>query len=67
MSYGDRVPGCSDVEIEASLITTESDTYRIECIAFLNDLQYSAVVIVQRLKMKESGKWYCKVLNWSHE
>jgi hypothetical protein len=33
----------------------------------VNEIQMTATVIVQRDKEKESGKWYCKVLNWTNE
>jgi general secretion pathway protein K len=62
-----EVPGCSDVEIDAELITTQSDIFRIECFAELRDVRKMATVIVQREKNEESGKWYCKVLNWEYE
>ncbi|MFZ2631000.1 MAG: general secretion pathway protein GspK [Desulfosalsimonadaceae bacterium] len=62
-----EVPGGSDVEIDAALITTQSDLFRIQCGAIVNDIQMTATVIVQREKEKESGKWYCKVLNWTNE
>jgi general secretion pathway protein K len=62
-----EVPGCGDVEIDAALITTQSDLFRIQCGAMVNEIQMTATVIVQRDKEKESGKWYCKVLNWTNE
>jgi general secretion pathway protein K len=62
-----EVPGCADVDIDAALITTQSDLFRIQCGAVVNDIQMTATVIVQRDKEKESGKWYCKVLNWTNE
>ena len=62
-----EVPGGSDVEIDAALITTQSDLFRIQCGAMLNDVQMTATVVVQREKEKESGKYYCKVLNWTSE
>jgi len=62
-----EVPGCGDVDIDAELITTQSDIFRIECFAALGDIRKTALVIVLREKNEESGKWYCKVLNWTHE
>lgn len=62
-----EVPGCADVDIDAALITTESDLFRIECVAAVNDVQMAATVVVRREKEKESGKWICKVLNWTSE
>ncbi len=61
------VPGCSDLDIDSELITTQSDIFRIECTAKVREISNSATVIVQREKNKESGKWYCKVLNWTDE
>ncbi len=61
------VPGGGDVNIDAALITTQSDIFRIECGAMVNDIQMTSTVVVQREKEKESGKWYCKVLNWRNE
>ncbi len=62
-----QVPGCSEVDINPELIITQSDIFRIECNAGLHGIQKKATVIVQREKNKESGKWYCKVLNWADE
>ena len=62
-----EVPGCSEVDIDAELLIIQSDIFRIECEAVLRDIQKKATVIVQREKNKESGKWYCKVLNWTYE
>jgi len=62
-----EVPGCSEVDIDAELITTQSDIFRIECFAELRDIRKTATVIVQREKNEESGKWDCKVLNWAYE
>ncbi|RJP86067.1 MAG: general secretion pathway protein GspK [Desulfobacteraceae bacterium] len=62
-----EVPGCADVDIDAALITTQSDLFRIDCGAMINEIQMTASVVVERVKEKESGKWYCKVLNWSNE
>lgn len=62
-----EVPGCSEVDINAELITTQSDIFRIECSAGLHDILKTATVIVQREKNEKSGKWYCKVLSWTDE
>ncbi len=62
-----EVPGCGDIEIDPGLITTSSDLFRIECNAGLNETVMGAVVVVQREKDTETGRWYCRVLNWSHK
>ncbi len=59
-----QVPGCSDLEIESDLITTQSDIFRIECMAELNDMAMAARVIVERKKEGEGGKWICRELSW---
>ena len=62
-----EVPGCSEVDIDAELITTQSDIFRIECFATLHDVQKIATVIVERQKNEDSGKWFCKTLSWQYE
>ncbi|MCU0599614.1 MAG: type II secretion system protein GspK [Desulfobacterales bacterium] len=62
-----EVPGCSDLEINPDLITNKSDIFRIQCAGVLQDTKMAATVIVQREKNEETGKWYCRVLNWSYE
>jgi len=62
-----EVPGCSDLEINPDLITNKSDIFRIQCAGVLQDTKMAATVIVHREKNEETGKWYCRVLNWSYE
>jgi general secretion pathway protein K len=62
-----EVPGCSDLQINADLITNKSDLFRIECAGALQETKMSATVIVQREKNEETGKWHCRVLNWTYE
>lgn len=58
-------PGCADVTINADLITTESDLFRVDCGAILHDTSMRATVVLEREKDKKTGKWQCKVLNWT--
>jgi general secretion pathway protein K len=62
-----EVPGCSDLEINPDLITNKSDIFRIQCVGQLQETKMAATVIVQREKNEETGKWYCRVLNWTYE
>ncbi len=62
-----EVPGCADLEINSDLITNKSDIFRIQCAAVFQETKMAATVIVQREKNEESGKWQCKVLNWTYE
>lgn len=62
-----EAPGGADVTIDAGLITTTSDIFRIECEATLNEARMAATVVVVREKDKETGKWDCRVLNWANE
>jgi general secretion pathway protein K len=58
------VPGFSDIEIDANLITTASDIFRIDATAGLDDVELTVTAIIQREIVPETGKWNCKVLNW---
>lgn len=60
-----EVPGAGDIEIDSDLITTTSDLFRIDCRAERNDAAMSATVVVKREKNEETGKWECKILNWT--
>jgi general secretion pathway protein K len=62
-----QVPGLGDVEIDPSLITTSSDTFRINCQAELFDMKMELQAVVERQKDPESGKWSCRVLSWRYE
>ncbi len=59
-----QVPGLSDVEIDPDILTTQSDIFRIDCKAELNDLSLAAHVVVKREQESETGKWTCRVLRW---
>ncbi len=61
-----EVPGCGDIEIDPGLITTSSDLFRIDCQAGINETLMGATIIVKREQEVETGKWYCRVLNWSY-
>jgi general secretion pathway protein K len=62
-----EVPGCSDLEISPDLVTNQSDLFRIRCAGVLQETRMAATVIVHREKNEETGKWYCRVLNWTYE
>jgi general secretion pathway protein K len=66
-SWYKEVPGCSDLEINPDLVTNKSDIFRIQCAGVLQETKMAATVIVLREKNDESGKWYCRVLNWTYE
>ena len=59
-----NVPGFSDIDIDAALITVKSNIFRIESEASMNGINYGIVAVVRRQKNKRSGKWECKILNW---
>ncbi|MGM0453609.1 MAG: hypothetical protein ACQERN_10640, partial [Thermodesulfobacteriota bacterium] len=61
-----EVPGAGDIEIDSDVITTTSDLFRVRCEARLNDAAMSATVVLKREKNEETGKWQCKVLNWTN-
>jgi general secretion pathway protein K len=57
-----------DVTINPKLITTQSDFFRIEATASLNELENTIVAVVQRedisKKSANTNKWQCRVLSW---
>ena len=58
-----KVPGCSDLKINADLITTSSDIFRIESTAALHDIKYTITSVIRREKDKKDKRWKCKVLS----
>jgi general secretion pathway protein K len=61
------VPGLSEFEIPAELLTTASDIFRIRSGASFQELSETLVVMVRRMQRKKSGKWECRVLSWVSE
>lgn len=59
-----QAPGCGDLTIDAELITTASDLFRIEAAAVREEIKMEVAAVVQREKEPKSGKWTCKVLSW---
>lgn len=57
-----KVPGCSDLKIDAELITTSSDIFRIESTAALHDMKLTVTSVIRREKDKKDKRWKCKVL-----
>ena len=62
-----NVPGAGDIEIDADLITTVSDFFRIEAVATLHDMKMSVTAVVQRVRDPETNKSTCRVLSWKEE
>ena len=59
-----NVPGAGDLKIDAGLITTRSDFFRIDAEAALNDQTLRAAVHVMRERVGESDRVRCRVLSW---
>ena len=59
-----EAPGCGDLDIDPDLITTQSDTFRIESIAQINEIKMTIDTVVRRQRDTETGKWTCKTLIW---
>ena len=59
-----EIAGLGDVAINANLVTTASDIFRIESEASNNANKISVITVVQRVQNPESSKWTCKVLSW---
>ncbi len=59
------IPG--DLRIDPKLITTQSDLFRIEAAASLNDMEMVVTAVVYREQRKETNKWQCRVVSWQAE
>jgi cobyrinic acid a,c-diamide synthase len=59
-----NIAGFSAMNLDKNLITTASDIFRITSAAKMNDFALATTAVVQRLKSKKTGKWYCKILSW---
>jgi general secretion pathway protein K len=62
-----EIPGFGDVAVNANLITTSSDVFRVKSEAAINETKTSVTAVVQRVQSPESHKWTCKVLSWERE
>lgn len=58
-----QVPGMRDVTIDAALLTTRSDFFRLEARAERGKLVTRLTAIVQRVKDKKTGQWRCRVIS----
>ncbi|NNL76389.1 MAG: type II secretion system minor pseudopilin GspK [Desulfobacterales bacterium] len=59
-----EIAGLNDIAINANLVTTTSDVFRIKSEAAINLTKTSVMAVVQRVQNSESGKWTCQVLSW---
>jgi len=59
-----EVAGLGDIAINANLVTTNSDVFRIQSEASIDLTKTSVIAVVQRVQNPESGKWTCKILSW---
>lgn len=62
-----NVPGAGGITIDAGLITTSSDLFRIVSTASRNQRTASVDVVVRREKEEGTGRWICKTLIWQAE
>ena len=62
-----NVPGAGGLTIDADLITTTSDIFRIVSTAKRGEQHVTVQVVVQREKAQETGRWTCKTLIWQVE
>ena len=58
-----RVPGMQDVTIDAALLTTRSDFFRLEARAERGKLATWLTAVVQRVKDRKTGQWRCRVIS----
>ena len=59
-----EVPGFQTAVVDSSLLSFESNLFRIESVATVNESKLSTVALVHRRKDGKTGKMWCKVLSW---
>jgi general secretion pathway protein K len=59
-----EIAGLGDIAINANLVTTNSDLFRIKAEAAIGSTKTSVIAVVQRVQNTKSGKWTCKILSW---
>ncbi len=59
-----QIPGLGGIKLDPKLITTSSDTFRVESTAVLHDAATTVTAIVQRVQTPQSGKWGCRLVSW---
>jgi general secretion pathway protein K len=59
-----EVPGAGDITIDADLITTASNLFRVVVAAELHGLKMQVTAIVRREEDTESGKFRGRLLSW---
>ena len=52
-----EVPGLGEIDINPELIRTDSDIFRLEAVATRQNMDMTAVAVVERVKDPESGRW----------
>lgn len=57
-------PGCAGLAIDANLITTSSDLFRIDAAARNTRQTHHIRCVVQRTKDPETGQWVCMPVTW---
>lgn len=62
-----NVPGFSGIDIDESLITVNSNFFRITATASRYKAKLTLSAVVQREKSGKNGQWQCKILNWQTE
>ncbi|HHP7233286.1 MAG TPA: type II secretion system minor pseudopilin GspK [Desulfobacterales bacterium] len=62
-----NVPGAGDITIDADLITTRSDFFRIDVQAKRNGIENAATVFIQREPIGESDQIRCRILSWEQD
>ena len=59
-----NAPGCQELTIEAELITTASDHFRIQAVAEYSGARAALTTVVLRQSDTTSGKTVCRILMW---
>ena len=59
-----NAPGCSDLKLDPSVFTNESDYFEIKCKALYGGVEKTVTAVVLRQKITGSPEYECKILSW---
>ena len=59
-----QAPGPADALIDPNQITFTSDLFRIQATADLHNVKRQVTAVVERGKIKDTGNWGCRILDW---
>ena len=59
-----NIPGAGDINVDTELITFQSDLFRVNAVAGLDNMRETLTAIIQRYQAPETGKFQCRIIQW---